>query len=192
MGILNRLARWLECEDPLTPADAILVLEGGQGRDRVSAGLDLLRRGYAPRLLVSHTTYESMSREEVEAVAAEEPQNLYWLSTDAVSTREEAAEARRVLRRLRCSSVLVVTSCYHTRRAREICTREFAREGITARVFPVRGPALDAKLWWKSHAGRAAVLFELAKLLCAKLRFDPPISGNLRHRLKQWVERTIP
>ncbi len=192
MAILDRLARWLEHEDQLTPADAILVLDGAADCHRLAAGLDLLRRGYAPRLVVSQTTYGGPGYQQAEALAGDQWKNIYWMPNDAASTRSEAIEARQTLKLLRSSSVLVVTSRYHTRRVKKIFSRELMRHGIQVRVIPATVPFLDGKRWWKSQAGRATVLLELTKLLCTWLRFDLPISNALRYRLKLWAERTIP
>lgn len=191
MLILDRVARWLECEDPLAKSDIILVLDGGEGGNRFAAGLDLLRQGYAPSLVMSQTIYGDRTYQQVEAMAGKESEKIYWMPSDAVSTRGEAIEARQVLKKLKCRSILVVTSSYHTRRAKKIYTRELEPEGIQVRVVPAPVPGFDRKSWWKSQAGRAVVLFEAAKILCSWLHFDAPLTGGLRYRLKEWVLRTI-
>jgi len=192
MAILDWLARKLECRDEPAAAEAIFVLSGGEGEKRLSAGLDLLSQGYAPRLLVSCSFCHATSPEEAKAAAQGQEERIHWLPNDAVSTREEVIEAREALEQLQCTSVLVVTSSYHTRRTKEICRRELVPHGIKVRVVPVVVAGLDARSWWKCQVGRAVVLFEVAKLFCTWLRFDPSISTRLRLRLRGWVYRVIP
>lgn len=192
MGVLESLPHWLERSDVLAKADAILALSCGPDLRRLKAGLDLLRRGYAPRLLASMSTFDGWTQSEVEVLAARYPHNVGLILNSAVSTRDEAVETRQILKRLHCKSLLVVTSNYHTRRTKNIFTREFLRDGIKVRVISVPEPGLDAKSWWKSREGRTELLFESMKLLLNWLRLDPPVPAELRYRLKCWVIRTMP
>lgn len=50
------LHRWLSCADPLRRADVIFVLAGRENRKQ--HGLELFRRGLAPRILFSVTRFE--------------------------------------------------------------------------------------------------------------------------------------
>lgn len=192
MGVLQRLARFLEQEDRPPNADAIVALDGGDDPSRRIAAFDLLRRGVAPRLLVSRSIFGEPGPAARGAEWADAPGHVFWVVSDAISTRDEAIEARRVLKRLNCSSVLVVTSCYHTRRAKMVFLRELARDGIRVGVVPAPVPDFDPRRWWKSQEGRAMVLFEYVKLLCTWMHLNPPIPSGLRVRLKDWVFRTIP
>lgn len=192
---LRGLAGWLACDDELAPADAILVLDvpcREESLCRFSAGFNLLRRGYAPQLLVSQSIYGSAGPGAVEALPMVAQENIHWLHSAAVSTRQEAIAARQTLKQLRCARLLLVTSAYHARRAREIFTQELRPDGIEVRVFAVRLPGMDENSWWRTQDGRARVLTEAAKLLATKLRFDPPISNDLRHRIKIWAMNAIP
>ena len=194
MSLLSFIARWLEWEDPLVEADAILVLDGGEDENgnRIRRGLDLLRRGIAPWLLVSHSTFGTITSHTTEGLTQDERRRIYWLPNNAASTRQEARMVLQVLKRLEMTSLLVVTSTYHTRRTRLIFTRELFREGIQVNVFPATVPGYDPDHWWKTRYGRSLVLFEALKTLCARVHFDVPLSTVLRARLKIWVERTVP
>jgi len=201
MGILYKLPLWLECRDELSSADAILVLDGGEEGQRFATGVDLLRRGYAPRLVVSQA---GLGGEEFLAPLAAERapiradpaaracwEKIDWMRSRAVSTFEEALEARQVLKRLGCTSVLVVTSTYHTRRAREIFSRLLSRDGIEVRVFPAPAPAMDATPWWGSRTARFLVLSELIKWISTLCHLDGRIPRDWRIRLGEWVSRVI-
>lgn len=192
MAVLSHMAEWLERGDQLAPADAILVLDGGEKDSRVSTALDLLARGFAPRVVISQSVYCVPSLRELEAACGNLRHKIHWLTNHAASTLQEAVEARRLLNKLGCASVLVVTSGYHTRRAREIYARELARDGVRVRVYPAPVPGFHPQAWWKTQTGRATVLLESVKYLFTWLHVDPPIPTPLRERVKQWVGRTIP
>lgn len=192
MGLLDRFAVRLEYEDPPLWADAIIALDGGEGDNRIARALDLLRRDYAPRLILSENGRWAITPDELAEIEGPFKWKICWLSGRASSTREEAVEARQLLNRLGCSSVLVVTSSYHTRRAREIFARELNRDGIKVRVMSAGVRGFDMESWWKSQVGRATILLEYAKLLCVRLHFDLGLTGSPRDRLKRWVQRTIP
>lgn len=192
LTISPRLPLWLECTDRLAPADVLLVLDGGDAPHRLDAALDLFSRGYGSHLLVSQTIPDPTGILLGDSVVKAQAKKVYWMYSAAFSTREEAAQTREALKRLGCSSVLLVTSCYHARRARWIFNQELKGDGIEVRVFPAPVPFSDDRPWWKSRAGRSTVLFETAKLLLAFLRLEPPLTPGSRVRVKEWVERTIP
>lgn len=192
LTISPRLPVWLECPDRPAPADVVLVLDGGDSPYRLDAALDLFNRGFGSHLLVSQTIPDTTGILMGDSVVKAQAKKVYWMYSTAFSTREEAVQTREALKRLGCSSVLLVTSCYHARRARRIFTQELKTDGIEVRVFPAPVPFSDGRPWWRSRAGRSTVLFETAKLLLALLRLDPPLRRGYRVRLKEWVERTIP
>ena len=200
--ILAQVAGWLEWRDVLAPADAILVLDSPEEANRIAAALDLQRQRYAPLLLVSQTLLgrkDSFAPRVAETgpIMADRSVTAYggkirWLRSNALSTYEEALEAREVLKQLGCSSVLLVTSSYHTRRARMIFSRLLAREGIELHVFPAPVPAIDAMPWWKSKTGRSRVLAEYVKLISPLCQLDGHIPRTLRFRLNEWIYHIIP
>jgi uncharacterized SAM-binding protein YcdF (DUF218 family) len=199
MRLFKNFLAWFVRKDKVAPADAILVLDGGEQGNRMAVGLDLLRQGCAPRLLVSQAGfgYEELyppivtERAEIRADPAVRAQGdrIEWITSNALSTLEEATAAREVLKRLGCATVLVVTSSYHARRAREIYSRLLLRDGIEVHVFPAPVPEVDAMPWWKSKAGCALVLYEFIKLLSTLCHLDGHVPKGLRFRLKAWADR---
>jgi len=189
--ILQSIGRRLMHRDELAPADAIVVPDGGEFDNRFASGLSLFRRGYAPRLIVCRSSYHEGESLWPEKESRLRPDEILLLRSSAVSTQDEAQEARPLLRRLGCRSVLVVTSWYHTRRARTIFARELTRAGIDVRTFPVDVPDSDAETWWESKEGRTTVLLESVKLLITWLHFKLPISPDFRFRVKEWLQPTV-
>ncbi len=97
--------------------DAIVVPTGGAGR--IPRGLDVLRRGGAPRMLVSGV-YEDVTRREF-AVEYGVPNRLMecCISLDfaALDTRGNARETAAWVKREGVGSLRLVTSDWHMRRA---------------------------------------------------------------------------
>lgn len=189
---LDQLAHWLTVRDALAPADAIVVLDGAGIRNRFAAGLELLRQGYAPHLVVSQVAYPGGVQVAQEMGARLKNERVHWLHNSAVSTREEAIEARPVLQRLHCRRLLLVTSGYHTRRARELFARELGSDGIEVRVYAAPVAEFDVDRWWKTREGRAQVLSECVKLLATWLHLEPPFSGEQRNWLKSALFDAVP
>ena len=133
-------------------ADAIVVLSGGRhaapGADQISewydpdrflAGVELYRAGRAPRLMFTggQNPFQAglapegeLYRREAAALGVPLAANS---STAPVRNTAEEAAAIRLLLRGAPSSVLLVTSAFHMRRAQHL----FERQGITVLPFPV-------------------------------------------------------
>lgn len=137
--------RWCEgCLVPaqLGPADAIVVLGSGVGADgtltgssqrKALAGIDLYRKGLAPRLVfVGWEDREARARASLalgQGVAAE----AILTGSGARTTRDEASHAAALLRASGARRVLLVTGGLHMRRARGL----FERAGFQVAAAPI-------------------------------------------------------
>ncbi len=97
--------------------DGVVVVTGGRGR--IDRGLDVLRHGWARRLLVSGVGAEVKPREF--AIEYKVPPALMacciTLGYRAVDTRSNASETAAWLKNQRIRSVRLVTNDWHMRRA---------------------------------------------------------------------------
>src|SRR3989442_2953230 len=117
---LNALGAALITDDPLQPADAILVL-GGESRegDRVRHAVKLFNRGLAPLLVLSGTpmgfrTHEAdVMRRHAEFLGVP-PARILVVKHDSDSTREDAGVVLPILQRLGLENLILLTSNYHT------------------------------------------------------------------------------
>jgi uncharacterized SAM-binding protein YcdF (DUF218 family) len=98
-------------------AGAVIVLTGAEGR--IARGLEVLRRGWAGQMLVSGVDPEVQPREFVShyRVAPQLMQCCITLGTESVDTRSNAQEALRWVDDRHVTSVRLVTSDWHMRRA---------------------------------------------------------------------------
>jgi uncharacterized SAM-binding protein YcdF (DUF218 family) len=138
--------RWCErclLEPRLEPADAIVVLGSGVGPDggmtgssqrKALAGIELHRKGLAPRLIfVGWESREAEARALLAlelGVAAES----ILTASGARTTRDETELAAALLRASGAKRVLLVTGGLHMRRAAEL----FGRAGFAVAPAPVR------------------------------------------------------
>src|SRR5437762_996997 len=114
---------WLVLDAP-EKADVILTLEG-ENDVRVARGLELLRQGYAPRLMMNlHPGMRVFGADKLRLaqlfIATLPPADAARTGVCAIgaaSTKEETHDAEPCLRAMGAHAVLLVTSDFHTRRA---------------------------------------------------------------------------
>jgi len=155
-------------EDP-TQADAILVLGGGTG-DRLALGAQLYHEGYAPVLI---TSGESPRLPGVEASFAELasdylvtlgiPEDAILMLPDTTSTYDEAVESRALAEAAGLSSLLVVTSEYHSRRSALTFDAAFRGSGIRVTMVTCRDKWWDPDAWWRNEQSLIAIAEEYIK-----------------------------
>lgn len=140
-------ARKLIRRDPLpATADAVVVLSAGvtadgflhqQGLDRLLKGLELVRKGAAPLLVVTREQREVHGRK---VTAARDQDSLAKLAgVDSViatpleaSTHDEAMAVALIARRSGWTHIVLVTSPFHSRRA---CAT-FEKAGLVVSCVP--------------------------------------------------------
>jgi len=163
-------------EDPLDKADALIVLgDDNFYADRATRGAQLFREGKAPvivasgrRLRPSAAIAELMEHDLIERGVPKD--KIVRFAHDADSTLEEARALAKFARARKWHSVIVVTSNYHTRRARYIFQHVFP-QGIEIRIASAPDGDFDPEHWWmkrkslkeltREFAGMAVTLWEV-------------------------------
>lgn len=126
---------FLVVNDP-QPADVIVVL-AGETNWRPARALQLLSQNYAPKVLldvpinaiVYNQSMIAIARQYVQSVP--HAQQISICPIAGLSTKDEARDVARCLYGSNARRVLVVTSDYHTRRARSIFQHELHGEQIS-------------------------------------------------------------
>jgi uncharacterized SAM-binding protein YcdF (DUF218 family) len=163
------------------PTDAIVVLTGGSARLR--AGLDLLAQGHGRKLLVSGV-YRGVEVAELLRVARARPQEVdccIVLGHAADNTRGNALETRAWMSGEGFTSLIVVTSTYHMRRALLELRREMP--GIRLEPWPVFPDGWSRATWWQRPGAVMLVVHEFNKYLLALVR--PALPEGLLESLGQ-------
>jgi uncharacterized SAM-binding protein YcdF (DUF218 family) len=164
--------RFLLVQDPLAPADIIVVL-GGNAPYRLPYAEQLVSQGYAPLVLVSDervytfgmdTSWGALYRASLAGQGL--PPSTVLLITNPVplSTVDEAQRAAQVLRERGLRSALLVTDAFHSRRAGLLFAAEFRRYGLTVLSAPTLAELDDLEHWWQRPRMARHVLSEYVKL----------------------------
>jgi uncharacterized SAM-binding protein YcdF (DUF218 family) len=165
-GLLPCLGLWLApvllcVSDPAQKADVIVLL-GGEDGSRVEQAAALFKDGWAPHVIVSGE-HEMYIRQLIQSGV---PEAAIWVDAAAHSTAQNAEFSIRLMRGHGCKSALIVTSWWHTRRARN-CFRHFAPD-LTFYTQPTHQSPAAARSWGSS---RSKILKEYPKNLWYWLRY---------------------
>ena len=155
-------------------APGAVVLTGGTGR--VNAGIMLLAKGEAKRLLISGVnprTTEAAIRRTVTGVAdADRLAELFTccvqLGREAADTLGNAREARDWATARGLTRLVIVTSDYHMPRAMMELRRALPEAALTP--WPVATPLIRADGWYADPAAWRRLFGEWARLVSARAR----------------------
>lgn len=158
--------------DQPAKADAILVLGGDWTGNRILKAAQLAQAGYSNVIYVSGPValYGTNEAELSIAYAARHGFPAAWFHPVAVPADSTRQEAERVWPRLRESGVrrlLIVTSDFHTRRARRAYRRVAPEAEI--RLVAASWPGLHVSEWWKTRQSRKIIFLEWLKMVADAL-----------------------
>src|SRR5437773_8629631 len=144
-------------EDPLDKADALIVLSDDNFyADRATRAAELFREGKAPlvvasgrRLRPSAGVAELMEHDLVERGVPKG--KILRFALDGDSTRDEAEALAKLAKTKKWHSAIIVTSNYHTRRARYIFRHVFP-QGMETRVASAGACNTCLHTLWKNVA----------------------------------------
>ena len=159
-------------EDPLDRADAIIVLSDDNFyADRATHAADLYRHGMAPIVVASGRRLrpyagiaELMEHDLIERGVPKD--KIVRISHNAENTREEAQVLAQQALERKWRSVIVVTSNYHTRRARYIFLHVFPAQ-TQVRVSGAQDGDFDPQHWWQARKSLKEFTRELAGMAVA-------------------------
>jgi len=122
VGLILGIEYYLTPKDELSKADVIIAISGGDTRARAQTAIELYDQGYAPKILFSGAALDpsspsnaqTMKKQAVEAGVAEK---AILLEESSQNTAQNAERSESVLDSSNYTSVILVTSPYHQRRA---------------------------------------------------------------------------
>jgi uncharacterized SAM-binding protein YcdF (DUF218 family) len=159
-------------EDTLERADAILVLSDDNFyADRATRAAEVYRQGLAPIVVASGRRLrpyagiaELMEHDLIERGVPKD--KIVRVAHEADNTKEEAQALAQFAVPRKWRSVIVVTSNYHTRRARYIFRHVFPR-GVAVRVTGARDGDFDPEHWWLKRKYIKELTREVAGMVVA-------------------------
>ena len=173
--ILSSIARSLIVEDKLEKASAIVVLGGDNNGERVFEATRLFDAGYAPILIMSggqvawNLTQADLMRSQ--ALTLGVPTDAIITEPRSRSTKENATFTLAWLQEHQkelspdAKSVIVVTSPFHTRRAKSYFQAVYSKAGYKVMITAAHNSADRWYNWWQDHDSSQNLLWEFASYL---------------------------
>jgi len=156
-------------------ADVILVLGGGMDDSRYWRGVELMKEGYASRMVLDAEAGGEKYGKSNADLASEFLERIHAQDTTvcpvyADSTYGETQDVARCLAPMKVSSVLIVTSDYHTRRAFSIFKARLPQyQWFVADAYaPYEdggSPRMAGDNWWKNRRWAKTIVEEWQKLI---------------------------
>ena len=158
--------------EPAPKADALVVLSDDNFyADRATHAAELFRQGAAPvvvasgrRLRPAAGIAELIQHDLIERGVPKE--SIRALPNDAENTREEAGIVAKLAVEHHWKSLIIVTSNYHTRRARYIF-QKVVPVGLEISVASARDGDFDPDRWWEKRKSIKEFLGELLGMAVA-------------------------
>ena len=182
--LLRAAATFWIVQDHIEPADAIIVIGADNlAADRTTEAAALFRAGWAPQVVVSgrmlrpYVSAADLMARDLEARGVPASAILRF-SHKVDDTREEAEGLRVLIAQKGWRRILLVTSNYHTRRARYIFRRVLPAS-VGLEVAGASDAQFDPVHWWESREGRKIFLLEIADYLVAMVELRYPVKESL-------------
>lgn len=175
--LLRAVAEFLVVQEA-TEASTYAVVLAGDFNHRPRLAADLMRRGLVREILVAQVELNAAERRglvpdrsslQVQMLRVHGVPEAAIVRLDAglgvTSTYEEALAVRRYLEgRDRSQTLTIVTSAFHTRRARWVFRRVLGDVALSIRAVPAPHGSFDTGNWWTTEDGLITVFNEYVKL----------------------------
>jgi uncharacterized SAM-binding protein YcdF (DUF218 family) len=170
--LLRAAAGFCIVQDRIEPADVIIVIgDDGFTADRAAEAASLFRAGWAPevvasgRMLRPYLSLADIMARDLESAGVPASATVRF-SHRADNTLEEAEGLRVLIAQKGWRRILLVTSNYHTRRARYIF-RKVLPGTVSLEVAGASGSGFEPATWWESRQGRKTFFLETVGYLVA-------------------------
>ena len=175
--ILTGLASFLIVDDPLHHADIIFVLSGDVNNRPFHAS-ELFKQGLAPQIVMAQEEdspaveiglFPNGTDVMVEVIKKQgiPAKNITVIHAagGATSTFDETQLLRGYVENNNIERVILVTSAFHTRRAKWIFNRELAGTGVTLEMSAAPQWKFNETDWWQEERGLIMLANEYIKLV---------------------------
>lgn len=154
--------------DNCSSVDAIVVISGGDTNARTDEAVKLFQNGWAPKLVLSGAAEDKSGPSNAAAMQARAlssgvPQSAILLDESSQTTKQNAKYVQPIFTANDISSIILVTSGYHQKRA----SLEFNKNN--SNIYIKNHPVLSDKdwslWWWTSPHGWTLAVTELFKTI---------------------------
>lgn len=153
--------------EPCQAAGAIVAVSGGDTAARTREAIKLYQNGWAPKLIFSGAAQDKSGPSNA-AVMKKEAHEAGVPDADIITeeysetTKQNAEKTQSIFETNKITSVILVTSAYHQRRAGlEFASRS---QGVQVRNHPVVTDNQWSGWWWLTPTGWYLALGELVKI----------------------------
>ena len=181
--LLRAAASFWMVQDRIEPADIIIVIgDDDFTADRAKQAAALFHAGWAHQILASgrmlrpYASVADYIARDLESDGVP-PSAILRFSHRADDTLDEAEDLRVVAEDKGWRRILLVTSNYHTRRARYIF-RKVLPAGVLLEISSAPDAGFDPATWWESRRGRKLFFLETVGYLQAMWELHRPSSGT--------------
>lgn len=159
---------YLSPQDELAKVDAIVAVSGGETDARTDEAVRLYHDGWAPRIIFSGAALDPTGPSNARAMAkaaraAGVPADAILLDETSLNTRGNAANVATLVHEHNLTSIILVTSPYHQRRA----SIAFHRE-LGSQFSIINHSSFDQRWrrshWWATDYSQQLTLSELEKV----------------------------
>lgn len=179
VGAFFTIGRWLEVQDPLAHADAIVILSGRLPERAIEAAR-VFKAGYSDQVWISPPVApveqlkamkiaflgEDFYNEKVLIAMGVPPDDIRILDHPDANTEAEVRQIAQALRDAKLHSVIIVTSKAHTRRVRTIWNK-LVGSNPRMMVHYAQDDTYDGAHWWRHTRDALDVVRETLGLLNA-------------------------
>jgi len=148
-------------------ADAIVAISGGDTNARTDKAIELYKSGWADKLVFSGAAVDKSGPSNAKAmqIRAENagvPAFSIFIDESSESTHENAVNSNSIFSSQNISSIILVTSGYHQRRA----DLEFSKSNQRISILnsPVENDIDWSSWWWTGPRGWTLAVTELFKI----------------------------
>jgi len=152
-------------------SDYIVVISGGDTVGRTKKGIELYKQAYAPKLLLSGDAADPQSPSNAKvmknfAIANGVEEEDIIIEENSKDTRQNATES--ILKLIKVGpqqQIILVTSPYHSRRAKVEFKNAFKDQTIEANVISVNSNDKNwSRFWWLKPKSILIATFEILKI----------------------------
>lgn len=149
-------------------ADAIVAVSGGDTPARTQEAIRLYKNGWASKLIFSGAAQDKSGPSNAEVMRSQAlgsgvPDENILIEQYSETTRENAENTQDILTENDVTSVILVTSAYHQRRA----GLEFGKRAaqVSVRNHPVATDRQWSAWWWLTPGGWYLAVSEFVKVI---------------------------
>jgi uncharacterized SAM-binding protein YcdF (DUF218 family) len=181
VSILTGLAQAWVVNDPVSKADAIVILGGGL-ENRPFAAAKLFHDGAAPRILYMNVKLTPAEELGVTMSEGEVTHRILlnkgvpdtamtMIGSGVASTYDESKAVEAWIEKSGAKSIIITTDVFHTRRVRWLFGKELRSTKAEIHVVAVDPRRYKITDWWQHEEGVIAFQNEIIKFLYYRLKY---------------------